>query len=238
MKFGKTGVLILIILSFFGGLFYFQIKQEEKYEGLAIIPERTEDIPLYSELKPASPIYRAEGDQWEEIKQFYEKELPNNGWRLIMSQSSATNTEDGAGFTSFWKKDNTSWVLSISAAYYKNLNQTEVVFDKREGLRADRWIEMEVSEICINEQPDRSDECFKMKDKQVIGQVISMINGALEADRQQVYYTGKSVIDFGSLKVDVYYDLEEGIYFVSDRGAKWMKPEKEFFELTKISKEY
>ena len=220
-----------------GGVFYFQKKQEEKYHGLPIIPERTTDIPLYTGLKPASPVYTTEGDHWEEVKSFYERELPENGWSLTMSQASSDNTEDGAGFTSYWKKENTSWVLSVSAAYFKNLNQTEVVFDKREEQKAVSWIDGEVSEICINEQPDRSDECYKMNDKQTIERILSFVNGALETDAQ-IYYNGKSVIDFGSMKIDVYYDLEKGIYFVSEKGTKWMKPEKEFFELTRISKEY
>lgn len=234
MRFWKLGLIILLIV---GGVFYFQKKQEEKYNGLPIIPEHTTDIPLYSGLKPASPVYTTEGDHWQEIKSFYERELPENGWSLTMSQVSSDTTEDGAGFTSYWKKESTPWVLSVSAAYFKNLNQTEVVFDKREQLKAVSWIDGEVSEICINEQPDRSDECYKMNDKQTIERIISFVNRAIETD-EQIHYNGKSVIDFGSIKMDVYYDLEKGIYFVSDKGAKWMKPENEFFELTKISKEY
>jgi hypothetical protein len=238
LKFWKLSLLILIILLLAGGVYYFQKKQEERYDGLAIIPERTMDIPLYSGLKPASPVYTTEGDHWEEIKQFYEKELPENGWSLMMSQASTDHTEDGAGYNSFWEKENTPWILSIRAAYYKNSNQTEVVFDKRERMDADIWIDTEVSGICINEQPDRSDECFRMTDRQIIEQTIDLINSAIEADPQQGYYNGKSMIDFGSITIDVYYDLEKGIYFVSDKGVKWMKPEKEFFELTRISKEY
>lgn len=238
MKFWKLALLSLIILLLVGGIFYFQKKQEEKYNGLSIIPERTTDIPLYSGLKPASPVYTAKGDHWEEIMHFYENELPKNGWSLTMLQASPDNMKDGAGFTSYWKKENTPWELSIRAAYFKNMNQTEVVFDKIDGLQADTWVDREVSEICINEQPDHTEECYKMTDKQTIGQIVSLINGALEADDQKFYYNGKSVIDFGSITIDVYYDLDKGIYFVSDKGAKWMKPEKEFFELTRISKEY
>ncbi|MBT2683427.1 hypothetical protein [Bacillus sp. ISL-37] len=238
MKLWKLALLIIIILLLVGGYFYFQKKQEEKYHGLTIIPERTTDIPLYSGLKPASPVYITEGDHWEEILHFYKKELPKNGWTLRMSQASSDTMEDGAGFISYWEKDNTPWVLSISTAYFKNSNQTEVVFDKSERLNAAPWIDTEVSEICINEQPDRSDDCFIMTDSQAIEQIVSLINGAIESDPQQAYYNGKSVIDFGSITIDVYYDLEKGIYFVSDKGAKWMKPEREFFELTRISKEY
>ncbi|WP_102262978.1 hypothetical protein [Mesobacillus jeotgali] len=238
MKFWKLALLIIIILLLAGGFFYLQKTQEEKYHGLPIIPERTTDIPLYKGLEPASPVYITEGDHWEEILHFYKKELPKNGWSLRMSQASSDTNKDGAGFISYWEKDNTPWVLSLSAAYFKNSNKTEVVFDKNERLNAAPWIDTEVSEICINEQPDRSDDCFRMTDRQTIDQIVNLINGAIGAGPQQVYYNGKSVIDFGSITIDVYYDLEKGIYFVSEKGTKWMKPERQFFELTKISKEY
>ncbi|WLR56981.1 hypothetical protein LC048_08985 [Mesobacillus subterraneus] len=231
-------VFIIFILILAGGFFYVQKKQEKKYHGLTIIPERTTDIPLYSGLKPASPVYVTDGDHWEEIYHFYEKELPKNGWSMRMSQASSNSKEDGAGFISYWEKENKSWLLSISGGYFKSSNQTEVIFDKRKKLKADSWLDKEVSEICINEQPDRSAECFRMTDRQSIEEIVNLINGALETESKQVYYNGKSVIDFGTITIDVYYDFEQGIYFVSDKGIKWMKPEREFFELTKISKEY
>jgi prolyl-tRNA synthetase len=238
LKFWKYALILFIILFLAGGFFYFQKKQEEKYIGFSIIPERTEDIPLYSGLEPASPVYTTEGDHWEEIMHFYENELPNNEWSLAMLQASSDKTEDGAGFISYWEKEDTPWVLTISAAYYKNSNITEVVFDKREQTKSIKWIGNEVSEVCINEQPDRSVDCFKITEKQTIEKIIAMINDSLEADAEPVFYNEKSVIDFGSISIDVYYDLEKGIYFVSDQGVSWMKPEREFFELTRISKEY
>jgi hypothetical protein len=238
LKFLRLVLLFIIILLLVGGYFYFQKKQEEKYHGLPVIPELTTDIPLYRGLKPVSPVYITKGDHWQEIFSFYEKELPRNGWNLRMSQASSDTMEDGAGFISYWEKDNTSWVLSISGGYFKNSNQTEVVFDKIEKLKTDTWIDTEVSEICINEQPDRSDDCFRMTDRETIEQIVHFINEAIGAEPQKVHYNGRSVIDFASITIDVYYDLEKGIYFVSDKGTKWMKPEKEFFELTRISKEY
>lgn len=113
-----------------------------------------------------------------------------------------------------------------------------MVFEKREALKAMKWIEKDGSEICINEQPDKSDDCFALTDMKAIERISEFINSAPAAEKQQIYYVDKSVIEFQALKITVYYDLEMGIYFVSDRGTKWMKPEREFFELTRISKEY
>lgn len=238
MKFRKWPLIILIILLVFGGLFYFQKEKEEKYKGLSLIPEQTDDIPLYMGLEPASPVYKIKGEHWEDILQFYQKELPKNGWSLTMLQASTDSKEDGAGFNSSWEKEGTEWVLSISGAYFKGMDQTEVMFNMRELLTADKWVDTEVSEICINEQPERSEECFKMTDRQTIQQIVGLINGALAVDHEEIPYNGKSVIDFDTITIDVYYDLEKGIYFVSEKGMKWMKPEIEFFELTRISKEY
>jgi hypothetical protein len=238
LKSGKWVGLILLILLIGSLIGYFQQKQQEKYRGLDLIPEQTADIPLYPGLKADSPVYKIKGDHWGEIMHFYEKELPKKGWRKIMIHASQDSTEDGAGFISNWEKKGTNWVLSISGGYFKAPEQTEVVFEKREALKAMKWIETDVSEICINEQPDRSDDCFALTDKQAIERISELINSAPEADNQQIYYNDKSVVDFRSFKITVYYDLEKGIYFVSDRGTKWMEPEREFFELTRISKEY
>lgn len=34
--------------------------------------------------------------------------------------------------------------------------------------------------------------------------------------------------------MNVYYESDKEIYLVSDKGAKFMKPEREFFELTNL----
>jgi hypothetical protein len=238
LKLGKWVWLILCILVIVFLIGYFQQKQQEKYKGLELIPEQTEDIPLFHGLKAESPVYKIKGNHWADIMHFYEKELPKKGWRELMIQASPDSAEDGAGFISTWEKDGTNWVLSISGGYFVAADQTEIIFDKREALKAMKWIETDVSEICINEQPDRSDDCFALTDKKAIEGISEFINSAPEAEKQPVYYNEKSVIDFRTIKITVYYDLEKGIYFVSDRGTKWMKPEREFFELTRISKEY
>lgn len=238
MKVSRIAVILFILSLVTASFFYFQKKQEVKYEGFSFIPEKSEDVPLYSGLKPDSPVYTIKGDHWVEIMRFYKTELSRNGWEEKLLQASQDSSDDGAGFISSWVKEGSEWELSIRAAYFKNGNQTEVLFDKRKRQEAVKWIETEPQEICINEQPDRSDECFKITDKQVISRIVGLINGAFEAEVQQIPYNGKSVIDFGSFKIDVYYDLEKGIYFVSEKGTKWMKPEKEFFELSRISKEY
>lgn len=238
MKSGKWVWLFLFILLIGSLIGYSQQKQQEKYKGLDLIPEQTADIPLYRGLKPDSPVYKIKGDHWADIMNFYEKELQEKGWSQLMVQASQDSAEDGAGFISNWEKEGTNWILSISGGYFKATDQTEVIFEKREALKAMKWIETDVSQICINEQPDRSDDCFALTDKQAIERISELINTAPEAENQQVYYNEKSVLNFRSFKITVYYDLEKGIFFVSDRGTKWMEPEREFFELTRISKEY
>ncbi|WP_079509188.1 hypothetical protein [Mesobacillus jeotgali] len=238
MKFGRIALIILCVLLIVIIINYFQQIQEEKYEGLEIIPEHTEDIPVYIGLEAESPVYKIKGDHWADIMRFYNLELPDNGWSLNMQQSSPDSSEDGAGFISSWEKEGKDWILTIRGAYYKNTDQTEVTYDRTEPLKAAPWIETEVSEICINEQPDRSQDCFMMTDKNTIDRITEMINSATEADNQQIDYKEKSAIQFNTMKITVYYDLEKGIYFLSEKGTKWMKPEKEFFELTRISKEY
>lgn len=238
MKLGQMKCFILFLLLVAVIIGYYQQKQQEKHAGLDLVPEQTKDIPLYPGLEAESPMYKIKGNHWAEIMQFYEEELPENGWSRIMVQESKDSAEDGAGFLSQWEKKGTTWVLSISGGYFKASDETEVIFKKTKPLKAIKWIETDLSGICINEQPDRSDDCYQMTDKQTIEKVSQLINSAPEAESDPIYYNDKSVINFGALTVTVYYDLEKGIYFVSDRGAKWMKPEREFFELTRISKEY
>ncbi|RSD25437.1 hypothetical protein [Mesobacillus subterraneus] len=237
MNFKKYATMLAIILLIPGGIYFYQQAQASKYEGMTFIPEQSDDVPLYRGLKAESPIYKIKGNKWEDIMVFYQQELPKNGWAEEMMQVSS-DFSDGAGFISTWRKEHQGWELSIRAAFYKNTNQTEVLFDKKEPKQAFDWIKGEPSEICINEQPDRSDECYPIIESEVILKIAELINSASEADMEQIPYNEKSIIEIGPLKIEVYYDLEKGIYLVSEKGEKWMKPETEFFQLTRISKEY
>lgn len=234
--------MVLVIFSLLlvaGGLYIFQKEREERYEGQSFIPERSKDVPLYKGLRPdGSPEYVIEGDHWEEILAYYKKVLPENGWEEDFIQSSKYHNEDGAGFMSSWHKKDQQWELYIGAGYFKNQNQTEVIFDKRERMISTVWIEEQPESICINEQPERSKDCFEITDKKTISEITSMVNGAFDWDKEWTAYDGKSTIEFGAFHVEVYYDLNKGIYLVSNKGTKWMKPETEFFETTRISKEY
>lgn len=222
-----------------GALYFYQKEREERYGGKSFIPERSEDVPLYLGLKPhRDPGYTIEGDHWQEVLSFYKKVLPENGWTEIFIQSSDQPEEDGAGFISAWQKEGQEWELAINGAYFENMDQTEVIFDKIEKMTSTKWIENQPEAICINEQPDRSKDCFEMTDEQTITQIIGLVNGANDLQKEEILYEGKSKIDFGSLTVEVFYDLDKGIYLVSEKGTKWLKPEKEFFVLTRISKEY
>lgn len=235
----RTLLVIFSLLLVAGGFFIFQKERDERYAGQSFIPERSKDVPLYKGLSPeGSPEYVIEGDHWEEILAFYKKVLPENGWEEVYIQSSDNHNEDGAGFMSSWHKKGQQWELYIGAGYFRNQNQTEVIFDKRERMTASAWIEKQPESICINEQPERSKDCFKITDKKTISEIISLINGAFDQNKEWTPYEGKSTIEAGSFLIEVYYDLDKGIYLVSDKGTKWMKPEKEFFESTRISKEY
>jgi hypothetical protein len=234
----KTAIVIFFILLFAGGFYVYHQEQKERYNGMTFIPEHSEDVPLYKGLKPKSPEYTIDGDSWEDILSFYKRVLPEHGWKEIYVQSSPDSSEDGAGFMSAWQKEGQEWELTINASYFHCNNQTEVVFDKREKISATNWIENEPVEICINEQPDRSDDCFKMTDKSTISKIVELVNSASDWNRERTPYSGISTIDFGSVSVEVYYEMDKGIYFVSEKGTKWMKPEQEFFELSRISKEY
>jgi hypothetical protein len=234
----KTAIVVIFIMIFAGGFYIYQKENEKRYNGMNFIPEHSKDVPLFKGLKPESTEYTIDGEYWEEILSFYKRELPEHGWKEISIHSSPDSSEDGAGFMSIWQKEGQKWELTINASYFHNDNQTEVIFDKREKISATNWIENEPVEICINEQPDRSEECFKMTNQQTISKIIELVNGAIDWNKERTPYNGVSMIDFGSISVEVYYELDKGIYFVSDKGTKWMKPEKEFFELTRISKEY
>jgi hypothetical protein len=238
--FSKKLVLIFVlILVTAGGYYSYQQSKKENYAGMSIIPERTDDVPLYKGLKPdGSPAYLIEGDHLKEILAYYEKVLPNYGWTAEYIHSTQDIQQDDSGFMSIWRKPGQTWELSIDGDYFKNENQTAVVFDKMDILTFSKWIDEIPEEICINEQPDRSDDCFKMTDKHSIRQIVELVNGAPDWQKDKTPYKGISTIDFGNINVEVHYDLEKGIYFISEKGTKWMKPEKEFFELTKISKEY
>lgn len=235
----RIAIIFSILLLVSAGFYIFQKEREERYNGQTIVPEHSKDVPLYKGLKPdGNPEYVIQGDHWEEILDYYKKTLPEYGWHEVFIQVSDLEAGDGSGFISTWEKEGQSWDLYINAGYFMNTNQTEVVFDKRKRMTSTAWIENQPVSICINEQPERSKDCFEMKDDETITKIIRMVNEAFDWNTEVYPYEGRSTIEFGTLQVEVYYDLEKGIYFVSDKGTKWMKPEKEFFETTRISKEY
>jgi hypothetical protein len=235
----RIAIIFSILLLVSAGLYIFQKEREERYKGQTIIPEQSKDVPLYKGLRPdGTPEYVIQGDHWEEILAFYKKSLPDNGWHEVFIQVSDLEAGDGSGFMSTWAKKGQPWDLYISAGHFKNMNQTEVIFDKRKKMTSTAWIENQPVSICINEQPERSKNCYEMTDDETITKIIRMVNEAFDWDKDIYLYEGRSRIEFGALQVEVYYDLEKGIYLVSDKGTKWMKPEREFFETTRISKEY
>ena len=239
MKLKYFTVLLIPFFILAGGFLYYYEVYFAKYKGMTFIPEQSDNVPLYDGLEPdGNRVYIIAGNHWKEIISFYQTELQKTGWNEVYVQSSESPYEDGAGFISAWEKDGQEWGLSIQAGYYEQTNQTEVLFDKSDKWISSVWYQEIPESICINEQPERGQECFELTDQAAITQIIELINGAMDWNEEQVPYSGKSeiYIDSGALKI--FYNLEKGIYIVSDQGTKWMKPEKEFFELTRISKEY
>ncbi|HAQ07615.1 MAG TPA: hypothetical protein DCR24_08885 [Bacillus bacterium] len=222
-----------------GGVYFYQMEKEARYNGMSIVPERTKDIPLFNGLQPGGgPSYMIEGRHWEEILNYYKEVLPENGWTEVFIHASSNLEEDGAGFMSTWIKPGQNWELAIDAGYFKQNNRTQVIFDKKSISTATEWIKESPKEICIKFKVEVYYECIKLTDTHSNKQIAELVNSALDWEKERIPYSGKSMIDIDSFKVEVYYDLEKGIYLVSNKGTKWMKPEQEFFMLTRISKEY
>lgn len=226
-----SAAAILLIMSLL--FFYFNIR-----EG---VPDGTiyGEIPIYAGLKDSKDKrYVIEGDRWKEILKFYKVELHKTGWEPTFVHESDQSDRDGEGFISTWQRAGSNWELSIVSGYFHQKNETEVLFEKRDTQRISEWISVIPNEICIIESPDINDECYEINDKKTIREIISIINHASDSNQKLVHYDDKSIIRIGSIMVEVQYDLEKGIYLTLGKKTKWLKPEKEFFEITRISKEY
>lgn len=226
-------ICITIILLMAVGWFTFQKVTDDTYEGMSIIPEQHKDIPLYKGLKPTRHEYVMKGNHWKDIYDFYSKELPKYGWYVEYEQSSSNENNDAAGFMSRWRKKGLDWELSIGGSYFKMNNQTEVIFDKTPIYHATTWFDKMPTNICIYQSPS-DDSCSEINDKAQIEAIIRLINDAMDWDEQVFPREKTSVIDTGDLEIKVLYENEKEIYLQSEKGTKIMKPEPEFFKLTKL----
>ncbi|WLR43220.1 hypothetical protein LC087_03210 [Bacillus carboniphilus] len=126
--FSFFSLLVLIVIS----LFIYQRNTDETYQGMSIIPEHHNDIPLYKGLEPTRNEYVIDGEKWEDIYNYYLNEIPKMGWKVVHEESALDDNDpsnDWSGFISTWKKDEFEGVLWISAGYNQYDEKTEVKFD-------------------------------------------------------------------------------------------------------------
>jgi hypothetical protein len=174
--FGFIAVLIAM------GWFAYQKITDDTYDGMSIIPEQHEDIPLFDGLEPTDHEYVIEGDYWKDIYDFYVKELPKHGWKMehmntVLNDEDAEN--DWAGFDSRWRKEGFDGVLWISAGYNPLEDQTEVIFDKTPIYNSTTWIDHVPESICVYQSPT-DEKCSEIKDKIKIEEIIGFINNAID----------------------------------------------------------
>lgn len=129
----KQILYVCITLLIVSVWFLYHEKTDDTYEGMTIIPEHQEDIPLYDGLHPTKTEYVIKGDQWSEIHSFYLNELRNKGWQLEHMDSALNDdnpNNDWSGFYSLWVKEDFEGELWVSANYNPYEENTEVIFDK------------------------------------------------------------------------------------------------------------
>jgi hypothetical protein len=219
------------------GLFVSQkITDNDTYEGMSIIPEQHDDIPLFDGLELTDHEYVIEGNHWKDIYDFYIKELPKHGWKeeykgTALEDDKAEN--DWGGFYSRWRKEGFDGELEISAHYNQFEEQTEVIFDKTPIYNSTTWIDNVPDSICVYENLTDK-KCVEIKDQNKIKEIVRFINDAIDWNEKLMSREKKSVIDFGNLNVQVLYENDKEIYFQSEKGTKLMKPDPGFFKLTSL----
>lgn len=226
---------IVVLIAF--GWFVYQKITDDTYEGMSIIPEQHEDIPLFQGLEPTDRRYVMDGNRWMDIYDFYLKELPKHGWNIEYEDSALNDNDpenDWGGFYSRWRKEGFDGELSVSAHYNQFEEQTEVTFDRNPIYKSTTWINNVPESICIY-QSSTDEKCSEIKDKIKIEKIVGFINDAIDWNEEALPREKTSVIDFGDMKIKVHYEKEKEIYFQSEKGTKLMKPEPEFFKLTNLS---
>jgi hypothetical protein len=204
---------------------------DETYEGMSIIIDQHKDIPLFKGLKPTRSEYIMKGNYWNEIYDFYLKELPKYGWKAEYLQKDENN--DVPGFMSIWRKKGLDWELTIGGGFVKAENQTEVTFDKNPIHYATTWILNIPKSICIY-QNSSDKNCSVIHSKSKIKEIVHFINDASDWNEEVSPRQKTSVIDTEELKINVLFGDDKEIYFQSEKGTKIMKPEPDFFTLTNL----
>lgn len=233
---GRKNVFVgvLVVLLIVGSWLVHQKMTDETYLGMSIIPEQHEDIPLYKGLEPTRTHYVIEGDHWQDIYEFYFKELPSLGWVKEYSGSALDDNDsenDWGGFDSSWTKEGFVGELSVSASYNQFEDQTEVMFDQTPIHHATKWINEVPDSLCVYDTLNE-EGCVMLDDHEKIQKIVGFINDAIdwEGESPKVQKTGAIVI--GDKTIEVLHGDEIELYFQSEMGLKLMKAEPEFFEMT------
>ncbi|WP_160723430.1 hypothetical protein [Bacillus sp. USDA818B3_A] len=235
IKWFLVGTFTILLIS--GGWLGYLKMTDDTYEGMSIIPEQQDDIPLFKGLEPNENHYVIEGDHWKEIYDFYFKKLPKHGWENQYVQSALDDNDpenDWGGFDSSWTKKGFEGELSISASYDRSDQQTKIIFDQNPIYHSSIWIDKVPESICIYKNSTDTD-CIVLKDKAKIQKIAGIINNAIDWDEKALPLEKESTMDFGEINIMVIYEREKEIYFKSEKGVKYAKPEPEFFKLTNLS---
>ncbi|MBM7585660.1 hypothetical protein JOC86_002202 [Bacillus pakistanensis] len=234
----KINWLIYGAIAFFIALSWFAYQQitNDTHEGMSIIPEHHKDIPLFEGLKPTEHQYVVKGNKWNDIYNFYLKELPALGWKVEYEDSALNDGDtenDWSGFYSRWRKEGFDGELWISANYNEFEEQTEVIFDKTSLYNSTTWIEDAPESICIY-QNQNDEKCSEIEEKSKIEKIVRFINDAIDWDKEVLSREKTSVIELGNIEIKVFYENDKEIYFQSEKGTKMMKPDPDFFKLTNL----
>ncbi|MGM0851128.1 MAG: hypothetical protein ACQEWI_00700 [Bacillota bacterium] len=223
-------LLFLVILSFY----FYQKLTDRTYEGMTIIPEEHDDIPLYKGLEPTMSEYKMKGDHWVGIYDFYLDELPKLGWEVSELGSALDDQDaenDWGGFYSTWRKEGFDGQLSISSHFNQVEDYTEVTFDTHPIYHSSVWIEEIPKNACV--YVDSGNEpCQKINDKEIIQSLVDFINDGIDWDDQSTESrSNQKIYKFDDVKVEVLYEEDKEIYLKSDKGTKLMKQEPEFLKI-------
>lgn len=222
--------LFLMILTWY----FYQKVTDRAYDGMTIIPEEHDDIPLYDGLEPAMSEYTIKGDHWVDIYDFYLDQLPKLGWEISELGSALEDHEaenDWSGFYSTWRKVGFDGELSISSHFNQGEDLTEVTFDTHPNYHSSDWIEEIPNNACVFVNSG-NEPCQKINDKEIIQSLVDFINDGIDWDDQSIEpRSHKKTYMFDQVTVEVLYEGDKEIYFKSDKGIKVMKPESEFLKL-------
>lgn len=234
MKNKKWVFYLMLLFLVIPSWYFYQKVTDRTYEGMTIIPEEHEDIPLYEGLEQTMSDYKMNGDHWVGIYDFYLDKLPKLGWEVNELGSALDDQDaenDWGGFYSTWRKEGFDGELSISSHFNQGEDYTEVIFDKHPIYHSSVWIEGTPKSACVYADSG-NESCRVINDKEIITSLVDFINDAIDWDDQSTEpRSSKKTYQFDDIKVEVLYGEDKEIYLKSDKGIKLMKPEPEFLKI-------